>query len=218
MIDDTVAACRKSLDILKESVAAWRGQGELLEGQIDTLTDTRDAYAHQDDIKSKALVVLQKLEETWRGHYESAIGGLGGQGINAVFTDAEYEVLLESTIKRGVSSLDIILVKDGNRVRLKGGSGGSVVQVLAYLLRHFMTTSHRPEWRRFEALDEPFSMVAAEQRPALCQLAKEITERLDFQLLFSSHEDELLEAADVAYQVMPGGKVKLIKSPSEDRA
>ena len=218
MIDDTVAACRKSLNILKESVAAWRGQGELLEGQIDTLTDTRDAYAHQDDIKSKALVVLQKLEETWRGHYESAIGGLGGQGINAVFTDAEYEVLLESTIKRGVSSLDIILVKDGKRVRLKGGSGGSVVQVLAYLLRHFMTTSHRPEWRRFAALDEPFSMVAAEQRPALCQLVREITERLNFQLLFSSHEDELLEAADVAYQVMPGGKVKLIKSPSEDRA
>ncbi len=212
-----VSLLRIELTMLGSRNDRFRGQAELLEGQIDTLTDQRDTYVEQEEVQGKALVVLQRLEETWRGHYEAAIAGLGGQGINSVFVDAEYEVLLESSIKRGVANLDIILVKDGERVRLKGGSGGSVVQVLAYLLRYFMTTSQSPEWRRMEALDEPFSMLSAAHRPALCQLVREITDRLDFQLLLSSHEDELLDAADVAYEVLPGGRVELIKSPEGER-
>jgi hypothetical protein len=172
----------------------------------------------REELLAKVLVVLQKLEATWRGRYEAALAALGSQGLNAVFTDAEYELLLESTIKRGVSSLDIVLVKDGQRVRLKGGSGGSVVQVLAYLLRHLMTVSQRPELRRFEALDEPFAMVRAAQRPALGAMVKDITQRLDFQLLFSSDEDELVDAADVVILVHPGGKVEKLKSGQEDRA
>jgi hypothetical protein len=61
-------------------------------------------------------------------------------------------------------------------------------------------------------------MVAAEQRPALCAMVKEITQRLGFQLLFSSHEDELLDAADMAYLVHPGGRIEKLKSSMEDRA
>lgn len=208
---------RHDIAALRQHVDGWRGQAQLLEGQLGNLQTQKIEWADSVDLKAKTLAVLIKLESTWRGHYEEALASLGGQGVNAVFTDAEYEVLLESTIKRGVANLDIILVKNGERVRLKGGSGGSVVQVLAYLLRYFMTTSQRPEWRRMEALDEPFSMVAAEQRPALCQLVREITDRLDFQLFLASHEEELLEVADVAYQVHAGGRVELIKSPTEER-
>jgi DNA repair exonuclease SbcCD ATPase subunit len=67
-------------------------------------------------------------------------------------------------------------------------------------------------------LDEPFSMMAQAQRPALCALMRDITESLGFQLLFSSHEDELLDAADVALQVHPGGKVESLKISKGDRA
>jgi hypothetical protein len=162
--------------------------------------------------------VLQQLEETWRGRYEAALAAIGSQGLNAVFIEDEYELLLESTVRRGVSNMDIILVKNGQRVRIKGGSGGSVVQVLSYLLRHLMTTSPHPALRHLEVLDEPFSMVAAEQRPALCSMVQDITQRLDFQLLFSSHEEELTEAADVVYLVHPGGRVECLKSGQEERA
>jgi hypothetical protein len=199
-------------------VQEWKGQATLLRTQQDDHKKWRAEFEARSALKAKALVVLQKLEATWRGRYEAALAALGSQGLNAVFTDAEYELLLESTIKRGVSSLDIVLVKDGQRVRLKGGSGGSVVQVLAYLLRHLMTVSQRPDWRRFEALDEPFAMVRAAQRPALGAMVKDITQRLDFQLLFSSDEDELVDAADVVILVHPGGKVEQLKSGQEDRA
>ena len=213
-----VAELRASLDSFQRQCAGWRGQGELLGGKKDMQDDRKATALEQEDVQAKALTVLHRLEETWRGHYEKALAALGGQGINAVFTDGEYEVLLESTIKRGVANLDIILVKDGKRVRLKGGSGGSVVQVLAYLLRHFMTTSQHPPWRKLIALDEPFSQVAEEQRPALSALIREIEDRLGFQCLFVSHETELADCADVVYAVAPGGTLNLLKSGMEDRA
>jgi ABC-type cobalamin transport system ATPase subunit len=165
-----------------------------------------------------AQEVLERLEETWAGQYEEKLGAIGSMGLNAVFPHNHYEVLLEHTTKRGTANLDIILVKDDKRVRLKGGSGGSIVQLLAYLLRHLTTVSPHPPLRLIEVLDEPFSMMAQAQRPALCALMRDITESLGFQLLFSSHEDELLDAADVALQVHPGGKVESLKISKGDRA
>lgn len=215
---EEVKTLQYDLGLVRARCHEWRGQAEMLSTQKVTLEEQKKTLLAQEEVLAKAQVVLQRLEDTWRGRYEVALAALGSQGLNAVFTDATYELLLESSIKRGVSNLDIVLVKDGQRVRLKGGSGGSVVQVLSYLLRHLTTTSHHPALRRLEALDEPFSMVAAEQRPALCALIKEITQRLGFQLLFSSHEDELLDAADMAYLVHPGGRMEQLKSNQEERA
>ncbi len=213
-----VKTLQYDLGLVRASCHEWRGQATMLESEKSTLNTSMKEHSVREELLSAALVVLQQLEETWRGCYEVALAALGSQGLNAVFPDGTYEVLLESSIKRGASNLDIVLVKNGKRVRLKGGSGGSVVQVLAYLLRHLITTSQRPGLRLLEALDEPFSMVAAEQRPALSTLVKEITQRLGFQLLFSSHEDELLDAADTAYLVHPGGRVEQLKSKEENRA
>ena len=131
--------------VQQQRVAKMRAQYELLDGQADDLASALGGWETAKKLQDEALVVLQLLEETWRGQYEDAISQLGSQGINSVFTE-EYEVLLESSIKRGVASLDIVLVKNGKRQRIRGGSGGSVVQVLAYLLRYFLTTSQTPPW------------------------------------------------------------------------
>ncbi len=213
-----IIALQRELNTVRQRCQGWRGQGEMLRARMaDYLADFEDFKA-QGTLLEKAQQVLQLLETTWRGKYQEALAALGSQGLNAVFTDDTYEVLLESTVKRGVTNLDIILVKNGERVRLKGGSGGSVVQVLAYLLRHIMTISHRPNLRKLKALDEPFSMLNRAQRPALGEMVKDITQRLDFQLIFSSDEDELVDVADMVIQVNPGGLIECIKKGTEDRS
>lgn len=213
-----VNSLQQELNGCRQRCHEYRGQAELLGTQKATLEERKGTEEAQEALSGKALEVLRRLEETWRGKYEAGLAALGSQGLNTVFTSDNYEVLLESSVKRGVSNLDIALVKNGQRVRLKGGSGGSVMQVLAYLLRHLTTTSHHPELRRLEALDEPFSAVAQEQRPALCALIKEMTQRLGFQFLFSSHEDELADVADVVVLIHPGGRVEQLKSSQEERA
>ncbi|KKL47291.1 hypothetical protein LCGC14_2337000 [marine sediment metagenome] len=221
MVSDTlvdIIALQRELTTVRQRCHGWRGQATMLHDRQAEHRNNQERSAHEIDVLEKAQQVLQLLETTWRGKYQEALAALGSQGLNAVFTNDTYEVLLESTVKRGVTNLDIILVKNGERVRLKGGSGGSVVQVLSYLLRHIMTISHRPELRKLKALDEPFSMLNRAQRPALGELVKDITQRLDFQLIFSSDEDELVDVADVVIQVHPGGRVECVKTKEEDRS
>jgi ABC-type sugar transport system ATPase subunit len=189
----------------------------MLEAQQQTHEVQRKELLTRFDVLEKAQRVLQLLEDTWRGRYEQALAALGSQGLSAVF-DKKMEVILESTIKRGAASMDIALITDGLRTRIKGAKGGSVAQVLAVLLRLLLALSGRPAMRPLLTLDEPFSMVSAEYRPALCAMLQETTRRLNFQMLFTAHEGELLDAADVAYMVHPGGRVEQLKSSREDRA
>jgi DNA repair exonuclease SbcCD ATPase subunit len=189
----------------------------MLEAQQQTHEQQKTELAARKDIKVKAGDVLDRLENTWRGRYEQALAALGSQGLSAVF-DKKMEVVLESTKKRGAASMDIALITDGLRTRIKGAKGGSVAQVLAVLLRLLLALSGRPAMRPLLMLDEPFSQVSADLRPALCAMLQETTRRLNFQMLFTAHEDELLDAADVAYMVHPGGRVEQLKSSKEDRA
>ena len=48
-------------------------------------------------------------------------------------------------------------------------------------------------------------------------MLREMAGRLGFQLLFSSHEEELVESADTAYVIVKDGKGTLekLKSPEE---
>jgi hypothetical protein len=191
----------------------------MLDARLGTIQQSIGAETAQAGRHEQALVILQELEKTWRGQYEADLAAVGGQGLSAVFAKT-IEVVLESTIKRGVASLDFALITDGLRTRIKGAKGGSVAQVLSTMLRLLTTLSNRPPLRRLLALDEPFSMVSAEFRPALCAMLREITERLDFQLLLTAHEEEMLDAADVAYAVLDDGKgtLKPLKTAGEVRA
>ncbi len=109
------------------------------------------------------------------------------------------------------------LITNGLETDIIGAKGGSVVNVFSTLLRFLFTLSNTPELRRILVLDEPFSMVSAEYRPALCSMLQEMCERLGFQLLFTSHEEELVESADTAYVIVKDGKGTLerLKSPEE---
>lgn len=189
---------------IRRRLHEWEGQASLLRSKEVTLKDDESTHRQQEELHEKALSILQELEGTWRGKYEAALAALGSQGLSSIWGD-DRQVVLDSTIKRGVANLDVALVKGGERVRLKGGSGGSVVQVLASILR-VLTALSNPNWRLLFVLDEPFSMVATQQRPALCELVRGLQQRLGFQLIFSSHEDELLEAADTAYFIRGDGQ------------
>lgn len=194
----------------------WDGQAGMLRSRELTLKDDKESHLHHEELYGKALVILQELEGTWRGKYEAALSALGSQGLSSIWGD-EREVVLESSIKRGIAHLDLALVKNGKRVRLKGGSGGSVNQVLAVILR-VLTTLSNPTHRLFFALDEPFSMVRAQQRVQLGELVQGLQQQLGFQLIFSSDEDELLEVADTAYHIRGDGRgtADQLKAPGKE--
>ena len=176
-------------------------------------------YANRNvDEHEQAIVILGELERTWRGTFEQALSDVAGQGLSAVF-GKDMRVGLETKTKRNAAFTDITLTTDGLKTRVKGAKGGSVAQVFAAQLRELMTLAHRPEARLIMILDEPFSQVSQGFQPALCAMLREMSNKLGFQWLFSSHSSELEEAGDVVYQVLGDGKgtLELVKSAEEIR-
>lgn len=211
---EATTTCQEITSRLNE----WKGQAALLDSRIErtqaNLETSETSHGHHE----KALVVLQELEKTWRGTFEQALASVVSEGLSAVFED-EIELIFISDIKREVASLDIKLKTNGLVTSLMGAKGGSVINVLSVLLRILLTISSQPPMRRLLVLDEPFTHVSAEYRSALCSLLDQMAERLDIQFILTSHEPELADAADVAYQILKDGRgtaVKL-KSPEEER-
>jgi ABC-type sugar transport system ATPase subunit len=162
-----------------------------------------------------ALAVLQELEGAWRRSFESRLSSVVSEGLTAIFGE-EIKLEVKSTVKRDATSMQLVLTQGGIEIDdIVGGTGGSLVSVLDVLLKILLLVS-APDLRRVLVLDESFRMVEARHLPALGQLLRELSQRLDLQFILVSHETELLDAADVVYEVANGG-VKLIKDRMEER-
>lgn len=201
---EEVAHLNQEADGILRQVHGWEGEYRILDRQRTEGLTKRNALHTFEKLYSGSLVVLQELESGWRNTYEQALAALGAQSLSTIW-EKPFEVKLETTIKRGVAYLDIVLVKNGKRVRIKGGSGGSVAQVLGVTLRLILTLSATLSLRPLLVLDEPFNMVAAAQRPALCAVLRKLADSLGVQFLMSAHEDELMDAADVAFNIIDDG-------------
>ena len=215
-LTEQIIGANRSLSLLRQRVDQWKGQKSLLDRQVEHAERKQEEESSLRDVDEQSLVILHELEETWRGKFESALAGVGGQGLSAVFGE-NIEVVIDSVIKRGVANLDMHLITEGLETDIMGSKGGSVVNVFSSLLRFLFTLSNTPELRRILVLDEPFSMVSVEYRPALCDMLREMAGRLGFQLIFTSHEEEMVESADTAYVIQKDGKGTLekLKSPEE---
>ena len=205
------------LDLILRQVHVWQGQYELLDTQRRESLAKRHQLQEEEVTHDSALAVLQELESAWKGKYEDALAALGAQSLSTIWGKT-YDVKLETTIKRGAAYLDIILVKDGKRVRIKGGSGGSVAQVLGATLAIIVTLSSSPALRPLLVWDEPFSQVAEEQRPGVAIWLRELAERLGLQMLLVSHEREIASEASHVYEIGRDGNATLIEIGSGDRS
>lgn len=217
MLTDDINVVAFGLRTAKTQVERWRGQAELLDRQAEETQRAHAALTHDAEIHKEALVILQSLEKKWRGAFEQALATVVSEGLSAVF-GRPITISIESKLARGVASVNITMTDGDVTTSILGAEGGSVVNVVSFLLRVLLTISVRPPLRRLLVLDEPFSHVSTEYRPALCQLLREMAQRLEIQIVLVSHEEELADAAIVTYLVEKPGdeaEVKRLTGPNE---
>ncbi len=214
------------------SLAALEREVQRIETERATFQRlAREAGARQDEAQalaadlSQALVVLQNLEGTWRRGFEESLAALVSRGLTAVFGEA-IRLNIENRIVRDVMSTELSLTLGEGPEELTtpivGSAGGSVVNVLSVLLRLVLTVSARPPLRKVLILDEPFAFIDEYDMPeTVAALMRELADSLGLQFIVVSHEQALVEAADVAYEVTRKGsaaKVQRIRNRSEEVA
>lgn len=177
------------------------GKKNLLEAQkvvkIKNLKQSENLYA--DLIKARFVIteVTKLTQERFKLRVESLITMV----IRSVFDrDFEFELIMER--KRNKFECRPIIKENGNEFDPKFDRGGGLIDVISFAFRLVLWNLEKPRSRNVFILDEPFRFIGkGEMLERVGVMLKELSEKLNFQVIMITHEKQLENIADKVFQV-----------------
>ncbi len=112
----------------------------------------------------------------------------------------QFKIDINSEGKRILTKFKLINT-DGKELDIMDSCGGGLIDVISFVLRVLILVSIKPRRQRIIYLDETFKHVSVDYRPKVASLLKSLAKQLNIQFLLVSHQPELVEAADTAYEL-----------------
>jgi len=201
---------------LRSSLDRKKGQRERI------VSDLKQAQADREKTEvllndlEDARLVLQTVAQMTQQELEYKISELVTLALEAVFPDP-YQLDLSFELKRGKTEAVLSFVPnlpgdEREHVDPLDASGGGAVDVAALALRVSLWSLQNPKTRRTLILDEPLRFLSRDLQPKASAMLREISRRLNLQMIVVTHEPNLLEAADKVFEVNRSRKVSKITS------
>lgn len=157
----------------------------------------------QDAVLAKELVlqVAQKTQLNVAGR----ISDLVSLALAAVF-DSPYAFQVDFVQRRGVTEADLLFVRDKNVLDPMTASGGGALDIASFALRLAIWTLGKS--RPLFILDEPFRNLSLDLQSKAGLMLRELSRKLDIQIIMVSHNPEIISGADRLFQVGSDGKIQ----------
>lgn len=209
-----------TLQLLKDKFTRLSERKRALEEELGmAAAQLKSLEAGMDDF-ARAQVFFAELAEQTQRQFREQVERLATAAVHSVF-DRPYQVKLSSERKRGRMETEILIVENGEEFQPRAEMGGSMVDLLSFAMRIILWSMQVPRSRNTFILDEPFKFLGAGERLQHAgQMLSEIARSLQVQLIIVTHEEELAELAETAYQVTHDGvesRVILLKQPKHDK-
>lgn len=177
-----------------------------------------------DDIKRdyenliKARWILTEVAKETQIRFKERVESLVTMAIQSVF-DRSFKFVLEFERKRNKLECRPIVMEGDAEYVPKDDLGGGIIDIISFALRVVLWSLQQPRSRNTLILDEPMKYVGkGELLDRAGQMLREVSHRLGIQLILVTHEPQLADIADIAYEVEHiKGKsvVKMIKGQIE---
>ena len=168
-----------------EAFAARRNLQQEVKACRQAQQDLHDA----EEARSRAQAVAQLVQQ--QAHAQ--IAGVVTSCLQSVFGKDSYTFKIKFVQKRGRTEAQLLLVNDGVEIMdpINEDSGG-VVSVAAFALRLACLVLAKPRLRRLLVMDEPFSQLSAEYRPAIRSMLLKLAREFNVQFIIVTHQQELM--------------------------
>jgi DNA repair exonuclease SbcCD ATPase subunit len=198
-----------SLDAMRIALRTAEADFNRKAGEASAVVKSLKSVQHEIkelDKRSERLeriaVVLSKFADIRQETIQSQIEGVVTQGLRTIFGEPmSFKIVNKMVGKR--PEIDFLLVSETGAQPLETAimeaRGGGVAAVAGFLLQAVLVLL-LPNTTPLLFLDESFSQVSEEYRPALSQFIKELTERTDLQVVLVTHSDEFVTDADRVYR------------------
>jgi hypothetical protein len=169
----------------------------------------------QDFVRAQGFFI--ELAEQTQRYFREQVESLATVAVRSVF-DRPYSVKLLSEKRRGRMETEILILENGEEFQPKDEMGGSMMDLLSFVMRVILWSLQSPRSRNTFVLDEPMKFLGSGIRlQQAARMLNEISSSLQCQLIIVTHETEVLAAlADTAYLIEHNGVeslVELIKEP-----
>jgi len=174
------------------------------------------------DNLNKASWVLTEVQKRTQERFKEKIEGLVSLAIKSVY-DRPFGFELVFERKRDKMEIRPLIyeIVNGQKEYYEDAEnelGGGIVDICSFALRVVLWTMETPRSRNVFILDEPGKNLGA-LLPLFGQMLREISHKLNFQLIIITHDDALAEMADRVFIVTHDGReshVKIINSETND--
>jgi len=179
-------------------------EADLLQAQYDIATweKVQKLYSLSSDFARQQLKV--RIEETVSA------------GMQSIFMNADTFKVDMSEYRDQPAAKWKVHVDGGQDVDPEEADGGGLSDVVSTTLRLSILETARPKLEGIVTLDEPGKMVSgqssgSEYLPNMAQFLKEYTRQAGRQLIMITHEEQLMEIADVSYRMDDKGQLREVK-------
>lgn len=194
-----------------DNVTQFRQSLERMKGRKEQVR--KDLHNNEQEVErlhlrsihcEEAQVIIQKVAQLTQSELEYHIGELVSLAMAAVFENP-YEWKIEFVHRRGRVEADIWFVRAGVMVHPMRSSGGGAVDVASFALRVALWSLERPKTRNTLILDEPLKWLKGGSLPEKgATMIKEISDKLNLQIIMISHIPDQIEGADRRIEVRLG--------------
>ena len=176
-----------------------QGQRKLLiqqrEGCIETTKKNKLDY--ENHLKARGIIQIVSSETQKKLEYQ--ISNLVSSALASVFTNP-YKFNLLFVQRRNKMEADLIFSKDSNETNdLINTAGGGAVDIASFALRVALWSIKRT--RPVMIIDEAFRFLSLDLQQKASDMIKEISSKLNIQVILISHLPGMIKAADKVIEI-----------------
>ncbi len=158
----------------------------------------------------QASMIIQLVSKQTQEQLEYKVSELVSLALKSVLDDP-YEMRLRYETKRSKTEAQFLFEKNGKLEDPLTATGGGAVDIASFALRVALWNLSRNKTDNVLVLDEPFRFVSRDLLPKTGLMLREISKKLNLQIIMVSHLDDLIEDADKVFKVTKKRKVSRVQ-------
>lgn len=180
---------------LRNSLERQKGQRDQIKQMIRETKEKIKEKKHDLRQHEQAREIIKEIGLKTQQQLQYHISDITSLALEAVFDDP-YELVAEFVQRRNKTECDLYFLRNDVRVDPLSASGGGAIDVASFALRIASWSMQRPRSRNVLILDEPFHWVSNDLKPKASELLKQVSEKLNLQLIMITHSELLTQSAD----------------------
>ena len=189
-----------SLIDFQNQLNQYKGQQQSAEQAVKAGKNKVRKLVREVELCEEARLIIQTVAKQTQEELEYRVVEPVNLALAAVF-NSPYTLHLTFEEKRGKTEARLFFKRRGEITHIKH-SGGGARDIASFALRVALWSLQMPKSRRVLFLDEPFKFLSRGLHPKASQMVKEISHKLNVQVIMVTHSSQMLEYADKVFDVV----------------